>query len=369
MGNIVHAKDIVGMAPVVSSISGLLAVNTAEVSTITVTDYHVGLEGGGGVFVWDSSRDKADHNGGTVIDPTRVFPTTWTDQGELTTWFTAGTGTGCWVRKQEHRVSIRSFGAKGDGTTDNAIPIQSALNASKSVFVPDGVYLIDGPFASNSGMEVQDGQTITGESANAVLLQGTIRFMLTAGTRDGGTTLESGNKRNIRITNLTLRNDAVVFNEQQHLLMLSAVSDVLIKNCNFIGYRGDGVYLGQGTTGTVERHNYNVTIKDCLFDGVNNENRNGVSIIDGEGVHVIDCKFIRSSRADMPGPVDFEPNSGTHNAVGRDITVEDCKFYNCLGSAAFYYYTPTFIMTPSAVCRDTYRLVAGDVTLFSARSE
>lgn len=127
----------VGQIPslVVTSISGLLTADTSKV--VNVLNYHIGLEGGGGVFYWDATKAKSEHNGGTVIDPTKVFPADWNNQTQLTTWFDAGnSGTGCWVRQYDGAVNVKWFGAKGDGVSDDQKPLQRTLDVSQQVFLP-----------------------------------------------------------------------------------------------------------------------------------------------------------------------------------------------------------------------------------------
>ena len=242
-------------------------------------------------------------------------------------------------------VSVKDFGAVGDGVTDDAVAVQAALNASKGVYFPDGTYLINGPYSSASGMEMQDGQCLIGESANAVLLQGTIRFMLTAGTNDGGTPNPANNKKNICISNLTFKNNAGTLDEFKHLVMLSAVSNVVIENCNFIGSQGDAIYLGSGISAPgIERHNQNITIRNCFFDGVNNQNRNCISVIDGYNVLIDNCTFVNYTHPTMPGPVDVEPDPGATYAITQNIIVQNCTFDKCDGGYGFVYFTPSMAL-------------------------
>ena len=44
--------------------------------------------------------------------------------------------------KLQDTVSVKDFGAVGDGVADDTAAIQAALNASKNVYFPDGVYLV-----------------------------------------------------------------------------------------------------------------------------------------------------------------------------------------------------------------------------------
>lgn len=39
-------------------------------------------------------------------------------------------------------VNVKSFGAKGDGVTDDTVAIQNALNSGRYVILPSGTYLI-----------------------------------------------------------------------------------------------------------------------------------------------------------------------------------------------------------------------------------
>lgn len=215
------------------------------------------------------------------------------------------------------------------GTTDMSVAFQSALNSAKEV-IADGVYLINGDNNSLSGMEMQSGQYLHG---TGTLIQGTLRFLLTAGTGDGGTTSVAGNKTNIRVSGLTLKNNAGTFSEQRHLMLLSAVSHVLIDDVKFIGFQGDGLYIASGTSGTAERHNQDITVRNSLFDGVNFQNRNGITVIDVDGLLVEGNKFTNCTKSNMPGAIDVEPN-GVSSEITKNIRITNNRFINTGGSSA-----------------------------------
>lgn len=90
---------------------------------ISVSNYHDDLEGGGGTFRWDSTRNKADHNGGTVIDPDHS-----SSPGVNAFYVSENVGSGCWVRVIEGgEVYVNDFGVHGDGSTNWRSIIPNAL--------------------------------------------------------------------------------------------------------------------------------------------------------------------------------------------------------------------------------------------------
>jgi hypothetical protein len=122
---------------------------------------------------------------------------------------------------------------------------------------------------------------------------------------------------------------------------------MLIENCDFVGFRGDGLYLGSGNSGGQERHNINVTIQSCFFDGVNNDNRNCISIIDGDNIFINNCNFQNSTKPGMPGAIDFEPDGAATFAIGKKIVIQNCVFSNITGDWVFIYSTISSTMTSS----------------------
>lgn len=83
--------------------------------------------------------------------------------------------------KLRERVSVKDFGAKGDGTTDDTTPIQAAIDAMKTkggtVYFPPGRYVTSKPIAMYTNINlVGDGKfvSVIVKKTNAVGTQGSI---------------------------------------------------------------------------------------------------------------------------------------------------------------------------------------------------
>jgi len=115
-----------GANRVVDSIAALKALPKTGTPKVFVTGYYAAGDGGGGQYYYDSTDTTTADNGGTVIVAT--------DGGR---WKLVVTGS----------VSVKQFGAKGDGVNDDSVAIQNAissLNDHQCLIFPkcNAVYLI-----------------------------------------------------------------------------------------------------------------------------------------------------------------------------------------------------------------------------------
>ena len=108
-----------GVSTTVSSIATLKNESTVDGKSVFVTGYFNDSDGGGGHYQFDLSSVATD-NGGTIVAP--------------------NVGSGRWILSATSPVSVKQFGATGDGITDDTAAIQAAVSAGISFF-PAGIYI------------------------------------------------------------------------------------------------------------------------------------------------------------------------------------------------------------------------------------
>lgn len=214
--------------------------------------------------------------------------------------------------------NVKDYGVTGNGSTDDTAAAQAVIDNASAVggvvFFPPGTYDLNNvQWKANVRYLGIRGKSILRIRTGAAYL----------GSCDSGS--PTAFISNMHFEGLTFRgriDTDTTFDQQRHLLNLNGIADCTITNCEFIGWHGDAIYLGSSNSGGTERHNQRVTISRCFFDGLTKNNRNCVSIIDGEMIQIVNNVARRFSRGDMPGFVDVEPNSANSTfAVCRKILV------------------------------------------------
>lgn len=126
---------------------------TGTVSDLAeVLGYYTKGDGGGGFFYW-ADVSPIVPNGGTVI---------------------SANGTGFWIKLLNGSISVKEFGAKGDGITDDTSFLQNAAKYvseyNMNLFLPAANYLIGDDIVFN-GLTTKTDYSCTVSGENAVLIK------------------------------------------------------------------------------------------------------------------------------------------------------------------------------------------------------
>lgn len=212
-----------------------------------------------------------------------------------------------WISDQV--VSVKDFGAVGNGSTDDTTAIQNTVTAAagKTVFFPSGTYAVSAPItlANNTRMLGAGSSSIIAPLAGA----GVTYFF-------GGTS-----KSNISIENLKFSGggtwtstpfanpfgggNSVGFTSGSKAIFLASSSNIQVKDCEFTGFNW-GIYLDGGDVST------DVLISRCY---IHTMGASGISLFNSSKV-TIDENIIQTIQ-------------GNQTAAG-DTTVADSKFADCI---------------------------------------
>ena len=219
----------------------------------------------GRLYKFDASSSTADDNYATL----QPSDTSWTGRWKLMPYGTAA-GTGDFF-------NVKSFGATGDGTTDDSAAINAAIDAANSVgggtvYFPYGTYRLLSAITSLNDRGVRllgvygDGLMTTGVGAvlvndtgaaaisvnNAVVRgQSTVieRLAIIDGTTGGTYSIQLTGTYQVLVTNCAFETP----------LLLTSTRDTTIDRCYFTGTTGGYVQLSSATIDTI--------IRDCNFEG------------------------------------------------------------------------------------------------------
>lgn len=196
---------------------------------------------------------------------------------------------GAWVRQFEGAVSVKWFGAKGDGVTNDDAAFQAALrfvtaNASAIAIgwgagelrVPksNGKYVLTQPLEIATGITIS-GENATFRGASASILQFTgcagirvQRYNTEGESAVSSPTHQAGDASIIR--HLTLMGDWVSgnVNNSMHGIQMRAAAHV--EHVNIYGFRGDGIHVfaaaggGAGSEGNANQFSIrNTSVNRC----------------------------------------------------------------------------------------------------------
>ena len=206
------------------------------------------------------------------------------------------------------RVSVKDFGATGNGTDDDhdqiTLAVASVPNGGE-LFFPRGTYNTVGS-SGNSPINLfqKTDVTISGEGPSTV-----IKADPTKSTSVASYLVRLEECTNITIRDLTLDGNQanrgslpVAPNSTHNCFVYSSCSNITFERVRSINSTADGFYVASTTLANMPTH---ITLSNCIADA---NHRNGLSVIMGEFVDVIGGSYSHSLGSKPEAGIDVEPN-------------------------------------------------------------
>lgn len=117
-------------------VNGIKNLKQSAYKVQTVKGFYANTNFGGGTFIYDPSRPKADHDGGVVIAPEAIAA--WNGSveniGNLLSW-TSSSGSGCYVRTNVDKLDLFMFGGYdlSLGKRDNKLQLITMFSVAKKL--------------------------------------------------------------------------------------------------------------------------------------------------------------------------------------------------------------------------------------------
>lgn len=222
---------------------------------------------------------------------------------------------GCLVKERMNLiVDVKTTGAVGDGVTDDTKAFQKALDqatlAGGTVTVGKGIYLIDAVV----GIEIKSNTNLflAKDSYLRALPNQSGSYSIVRITKANDVAIVGGNFVGERAEHQGS------FGEWGMGVSIRGAQNVIIKEVSSESNWGDGFYISNGS----KRISFCSVIAD-------NNRRQGMSIISGEDITVINSVFKNTNGTKPEAGIDIEPNQG--DSV-RGVHILNSKFINNLGA-------------------------------------
>jgi len=231
------------------------------------------------------------------------------DNSDEVSFLQAGTGavTRTVQSKLRDVVSVKDFGAVGDGVADDTAAVQAALNSgAASVYVPAGIYLM----GTDSALTVPAGTTVRGDGPNTILLK-------TSGTADVFST--TGN--NVTIESLRIEGPDN-----------TSVDGIVFNNCSRVRVRHvQGYRLASTVTVGLSINCDDVLIQDVFSD---DNTQQGVHLNKATRAVVRDCYSTGIGSSSL--------HHGFYIGNCTDIEIANCRAEGCYGAGLHFYPQSSF---------------------------
>lgn len=248
----------------------------------------------------------------------------YTDNAGFKETITSNSDTGIYIPKSTSSsttsgglvvdVTDAKYGAKGDGRADDTAAIQKAISevsraGGGTVLIPEGTYMIDtgDRIRMRSNVTVKmDEDTVLEAIPNALKQYDMFYFANIENAH-----LIGGNLIGDRDSHLSTKG------EWGNGVRIVGSKNVVIENVSIKDFWGDGIYIGES-----KEKSEDIIIYSVIAD---NNRRQGITIVDGDGIKIINSVFMNTNGAKPASGIAIEPND---NDYVTNVDIFSSKFMN-----------------------------------------
>ena len=198
--------------------------------------------------------------------------------------------------KLRQTVSVKDFGAVGDGTTDDTAAIQAALNAAYQVFLPTGTFRI------TSTITISSAGSLIGEGFGSIIVNNAV----TRGVFTAGNNVIIANLRVVGTGSTTGHVDG------RGAIHCENATNVIIDNVKVVDARSTGISIGSCT---------NVQISNFIVD---NTLEHGLYLADSDRVNVTNGNIYNAGQLE---PATVPQGTGFKIAACTDIAANNVQTF------------------------------------------
>ena len=223
-------------------------------------------------------------------------------------------------------VSLRQFGAIGNGTSDDTTPVTNAFSSGRSVTIPAGVFKVTG------NINVSSNTTISGEGKNVSVIAADADV-------NGELCINPTNVSNILFKGVTFRGNPLQngAGNKANSVYVRGCTNVTFENCSFDTFtthsltirRADGVWISGGDENTqtsidnlIDLCSTNIRVLNCDFDYAGS---NHLAVFGGNEVKITGCNF--SANTSLTDILIDDASQSTQledYAINDNVVIVDC---------------------------------------------